>query len=520
MSIKLEELLKLPSLREAKVVAGKIGLNKLVSSISVLEHTDVNVLEDALFENDEFYGSEIVISGLINIKDNVDAQCHLIRRLHAVGEVGLILYYVGIFMPKVDDRLIELANELGFTIIVMPENEMTLRYSEVIYEVVEAIVKKEVRDNHFSSELIEQISHLPSNQRNIDTMLKILSDRTRCSIVLMDNTLEIVHAVTWPRINNIQLENVKNILIDEQVIIYDQLSIVKRPIIQDGIKVLQLCLVKENDILEEELISQMLEVVQVFMNIWGEKYSEVSTYELMKAIINNESIKMRRLARMIGVDVTKIEMMWLIEGDGIQINKKLIREIQSYLGTQFQVSLVEKHDNFIVALMDNRFTQEEYHELATYLSQKFSVQIIICGNQNSLIDIQKNYFIVKNYFYLAKKIYPFKRIFSKQEIIFAGECSEMINAEEQVVFEQLKPIQPLIDLGSQGEELLNTLSIFLLETENSINKTADILYLHKNTIKYRLGKLHEILQYPVTKLPESYILYKSIAIWRVLKDMK
>ncbi|PAD88639.1 hypothetical protein CHH55_07400 [Niallia circulans] len=59
MSIKLEELLKLPSLREAKVVAGKEGLTKLVSSISVLEYTDVASLKEDLFNNDKILRSHI-----------------------------------------------------------------------------------------------------------------------------------------------------------------------------------------------------------------------------------------------------------------------------------------------------------------------------------------------------------------------------------------------------------------------------------------------------------------------------
>lgn len=102
MSVKLADLMKLPSLKEAKVVSGKSGLSKLVSSISVLEYTEVALLEDDLFDNDEFYGSEIVVSAFVNIRDDVEAQCRTIERLHKVGEVALILYYVGILFRKLN----------------------------------------------------------------------------------------------------------------------------------------------------------------------------------------------------------------------------------------------------------------------------------------------------------------------------------------------------------------------------------------------------------------------------------
>ena len=38
MSVTVKDLLKLPSLRQAKVLAGEAGLSRAVSSISVLEY--------------------------------------------------------------------------------------------------------------------------------------------------------------------------------------------------------------------------------------------------------------------------------------------------------------------------------------------------------------------------------------------------------------------------------------------------------------------------------------------------
>ena len=49
MSVTVSDLLKLPSLRQAKVIAGHGGLSKIVSSVSVLESTDPGVLVDEVF---------------------------------------------------------------------------------------------------------------------------------------------------------------------------------------------------------------------------------------------------------------------------------------------------------------------------------------------------------------------------------------------------------------------------------------------------------------------------------------
>ena len=52
------------------------------------------------------------------------------------------MYYVGIIVPKVAEEVIQLADSLGFILIQMPKNDPTLRYNEVIYEVMKLLVNK------------------------------------------------------------------------------------------------------------------------------------------------------------------------------------------------------------------------------------------------------------------------------------------------------------------------------------------------------------------------------------------
>ena len=108
MSLTVSRLMELPSLRRAKVLGGRGGLDRIVSSISVLEYSSTTNTQKKLFESIEFQGSEIVITAFSNVADDVEAQCANIRSMSEVGEVGMILYYVGIIMPSVDPRLVKL----------------------------------------------------------------------------------------------------------------------------------------------------------------------------------------------------------------------------------------------------------------------------------------------------------------------------------------------------------------------------------------------------------------------------
>lgn len=152
MSITVRDCLKLPSLRNAEVLAGHAGLDQYVSTVSVLEYAKTFAMANPLF-----LGNEIILTAFISIKDDVDAQCEAIRRLHAVGEAAIVLYYVDYYMENVDQKLISVANELDFPLIVMPRNDYSLRYSDVITEVLMHIFRDQQNETRFATQLLQQI---------------------------------------------------------------------------------------------------------------------------------------------------------------------------------------------------------------------------------------------------------------------------------------------------------------------------------------------------------------------------
>lgn len=132
MNVTVADCLRLPTLREAQLVAGAKGLDRAVSSVSVLEWPETNLLSDELI-----VGNELVISALVTIKDDVARQCCVLRHLRSMGAAGLVLFYVGVFIPQIDDALIAVADEINLPLIAMPFGRMDFRYSDMITDIVE-----------------------------------------------------------------------------------------------------------------------------------------------------------------------------------------------------------------------------------------------------------------------------------------------------------------------------------------------------------------------------------------------
>lgn len=145
-----------------------------------------------------FLGSQIIISALTSIKDDIEAQCKLIQLLSDSGEVGLILYYVGIFVKEVNPKVIEIADKLDFPLIMMPPNRYNHRYSDFISEAMRIITDNQRQEISIVPNIINQIVHLKAHNRNIETVLRILSDRLRCSLLLADRKGNVCGFAPWP----------------------------------------------------------------------------------------------------------------------------------------------------------------------------------------------------------------------------------------------------------------------------------------------------------------------------------
>lgn len=522
MSVTVEDLLKLPSLRNAEVVGGRGGLKKIVSSISVLEATDPEILNDSMFHNDEFYGSEIVITGFMNATDDPELQCRNMRRLAEGGEVGIILYYVGVFLQSIDPSLIKLADELNFTLICMPKNRVDLRYSEVICEVMEAIIKDQHSGTSLAVEILERVAKLPQYQRTMDTVIKMLSDRLRATVILADSQLRVLNEAAWPRTQSGLHKHIKSTALPEP-----SSAPVSFPAIPRGLlyreristetgSFIELFIIREGTALTKFELQQSIESVQLAVSLWSQEHERVVIAELTKAIMLDEPLKMYRLADLFNIDVASVHVMWIFSG--CEFLQKHINSADECASHFCKTSFSDIYDGYLVLFMDGPETSTDADILADAITEQLPEGAIrtVFANLESTTGVRQAFLANKESLADAKKILPYRSYFSGEELSFANDCREKITSGEDAV---LKAIAPLNALHSKrySEELELTLSIFLLDSDLSVALTAEKLFLHKNTVKYRLKCLSDCFGFTVGQMPASHRLFEAVAIKRLLK---
>ncbi|MCE5236646.1 MAG: PucR family transcriptional regulator ligand-binding domain-containing protein [Clostridiaceae bacterium] len=523
MSVSIKEILQLPCMNGAKVVAGKDNLSQTVTTVTVMEYSHPGDLQNEMNDKMGYRGSEISLSGFFNIRDDVQAQCELIRSFNEVGIVAIILYYVGIWIKKIDAALVQTADELGIVIIVMPEGQMGLRYSDAIMEVSELIYKSKEAEKYFIPEILDRFSLLPEHQRNMDILLRLICNRIQASIILTDSEWRVMYYATWPSGVTVPAQKLANQAMcggdTAQLGDHTLCSVTHRV---GGQNIIAL---GEN---REELqsnIAQIDELVQLFMNIWGSKQGAVCTDELIRTIIMGESMKAKRLSELIGIDIQQIDTMFVLRPDDRMHSDETIYKMlnmareaaQDLFENSFSGTCEDSVVLFAKSLALQNMTIAKNHIADIIHNSKMNLHVFLCNNMTNISKCRNAYVAIKENAPMAIQLYPQKTVISLQEVKFAAHLEALIREGESGVAERLEILGTL-----DGEDkqlsciLLETLAVYLLDADANIEKTAALLFVHKNTVKYRIGKINKKMRFHIDEMPQRIELYTAVALKRVL----
>jgi len=516
MSVTISDLLKLPSLRRAEVVAGRRGLSKIISSVSVFETFDVDVPSNRLLLNDE-----ILITGFLNSYNDCDQQLEIVKSLSEGGEAGIIVFYLGVFLKHIDPRIIKYANEHDFVIICMPRNQPMQRYSYVINDIMTAIVKDRLSGASITVSLLEQVSRLPKEQQNVNTMLRLLSERLSADIILVDEQMRILSEVFLPNEKTDSFKELKDSDLPqpgEPPVPFAAIpgsTVCRRALrTESGVKY-EMILISSGSAPGEKDIEQAQECVQLAVNLWGQHHGEAVISELINAIITNEPVKMRSLAAIFNIDVTSVHVVWIFSG--ADFSSEAVQRISEAAENYCETAFADIYDGMLLLFTSDVSSTEDLNCLTAEMLSMVPENAVLSvfNNQKTTSDVRRSYLQNRKYLDDTKKIIPGRRIFFGGDIEFAETCRKKIDGGEESIEDALSILSSL-DSRRDGDELKNTLAVYLLDAGQNVQRAAELMFVHRNTIKYRLRIMSDCFGFPVGTMPASYHVYKAVALRRII----
>ena len=85
----------------------------------------------------------------------------------------------------------------------MPENEMGCFYREVIYDIYDAIFREQRQEKNLIHNITTLAARLPENKKNLTTLLQLISDSLKCTVLLSDAGMNNVAISKYPVTNSL-----------------------------------------------------------------------------------------------------------------------------------------------------------------------------------------------------------------------------------------------------------------------------------------------------------------------------
>ena len=536
MSITIADCLKLPSLRSCRVVAGEQGLNHMVNSATVLE----------IFGSETFdivqpvSNSDLILTSFASIKDDYELQCRNIENMYESGDAGLVIYYVGIYLDQIHPSLIETADRLGFPLLVMPENRMDCFYNEVLREVYELLLRDQKQSSGLIDNIAALVSRLPENRKSLSTLLRLISDHLKCTVFLADIALNNVAMSKWPASNDITAEEICSLYES-----HAEEGCLSAEVMRQGIGLRIFCVpftafeyrnfsiyaADESDTLTLDDVYHIVECLQVFSRLWDMDESNILENALVPAIIEGDERQLHSVAARLGINIDAINTAVIIRphfGDmetkeRLRLMREMIKKLKECSASLNKEIIADTYGIYIVCyIIYSHSVDSDLHyidELIEGLDSVYSKYTIsFFPNDSCVEDVRKTYQLYTMYIPYVTRIFPAKKELSYGDLLLGKECQDMIEerTEEYRICRNI--LQPLLD-DPDSEELLHTLAVYYLDADGEVKGTADRLYRHRNTVKYRLGKIRDITNFSPGDKMASYLLYKAIACWRLDPEM-
>lgn len=501
MGISLRNAMKIGKFGDCEVVAGHGGLARTIDNVTIMEVPEVVQW---------LKGKELILTSLYAIKDDINAQNMLVQNLHSAGATALAIK-PSQFIKEIPEGIMNSGNRLGFPIIEIPDH---IKYLDILSPVMHYIFNEKVvlqEDLEQASKILHEIF---LNAKGLKEFLNNVSYLTK-NIITIESKFSFIVVPEFPH----QFDPLN----EDQIY---ELSIIQRPLhfkrSFDGDSVSCIAAPIMND---------------------GEYYGNITCWE-----VNNENLPidlaiLEKASSLLSLEFLKLRVKYDIEQ---QYKRDFIRELLFSenikekkiieWGDNYQITREKEYICLVLSSRDgipfdeNKMQLKEYqidaiiqklhpHALVGHLKDRICLIIPFSGglkNENH----EKTFAVLADQLDLESPLYlgvgrpgkgpeGIQNSFTQAEK--ATELNMTINSSKSIFYydalgayrllDQLKGKKELSDFYEEtvgtlfeqdtNHELVKTLKTYFYHNE-VLKTTAEALFIHINTLKYRIKKIEDI----------------------------
>lgn len=521
MKMTVKDCMGLSFLEAARVVGGGAGVERRVRSVTIMETDELLKLPSK--------EDELVLTSFLGTGGNVERQCQILRAFGRAGEAGVILFPLGTEGGRVPQKLCETADEIGLPLIRMsPENGSNyVGYSDVISSVMEKLLYDETFSNRLISNTIFHLLNFEKHS-NFQAAAREAAINNNFQIVLLTKdfnqvfTVETRHKTTIDDAirrgieRGVDKNRMYTMINVEGVLTY------WGPVMVNGVKY-YLMLVDNEDSYSQGDITKLAEILELAMGMWKYSPQRDITAEFIKALRRGNTSLAYRLKEESEFSEENISAVFVLSGLDKETGFKAIGPFEQRTGRKI-IKIAEGEEICGAVLSDEGKLGRELvgmEKLFEELEAAGADTIFHVDGIPELEAAANAYQLINEAWPFIQHIFPHKKTFTKYELALASNCINISLKGGSVKKNYIDLIGPLKSAGdSKSKQLLDTLEIFVLDSGMNTAKTARMMYLHTNTVQYRLKRIREILGVDITGNTIVPGLMVALALERIDKKVK
>ncbi|MEY9970741.1 purine catabolism regulator [Lysinibacillus sp. RC46] len=513
----LKEIMSVQQFSDLTLLNGEGDLEREVEMVDITETPDI--------QNFTAPHSFIVTTGM-NYQHDQSGLMDLIRELNDIQVAGIGIK-LSRFLEKIDDEVIEFANKLKFPIIRIPES---WNLGSITHHISSYILDEETEKLYFALDIQQELNTMLMRGLSLEMMIERMSRLLRVPVMLLNPFYQIKSMSHHFQEHSEQVQknlsyfkrslNSKHIppnnraSFQEEHIIFEvpafkyfpyylmvsNVNTLTYPFsllaIEQAVNTLSLAIYKNSKIKEAE----QQEVNRFFETLMSEHPDNLMSVKQHPEFLKKHHIQTSNFYQVIicAIDKEKNVENNIYLNERYQmtfewLTHKLIDidpSISLYMSPgnhRFTILLQTKHQYYLDYC---KYLQKEY--------QKLFNSTLSFGIGNEVTEFSQ---LPLSYFEANE---AFDHKFESDEVGYI-ELYKSKSVEELLQLIPANKLKPFITytLGSLAypkttkvKELKHTLEIYLAN-HCDLTKTSEDLYIHRNTVKYRIKKCEEILGQPI-----------------------
>jgi PucR family transcriptional regulator, purine catabolism regulatory protein len=492
------------------VLAGKGGLERAVQGISS---------QDAPTGAQWARGKELLLSTGYFFKDNIEYFKEVIIKSNEKNSSGIGIK-VGRYLEEIPEEIIELCNNLNFPLIDLPKNMAWVEIANAINEIV--------LDRHIKKLTnFIQVYGIKNHDRKIKEIIEGLSSQIGKPVEVYDFFKNRIYSSFDKSVKIAKLNEYEHIWNPnskhEKKRLSDRLSIFRIKSLENNGENLRTVVPLEIDnammaclvVWENEEINDYYDLYVIrlsfilllheygsiyFENSLKDKFQDELIHQIIENTFQNKTQIMKRV-----LDLDRLYLCIIIRQFNDRINLYEYREKLSkciyhiFQREELLFGLTGKDEIVMLYMGDkslnkiSKLIRSSIEEVIKYFEKEIEGGKFIsgiCRDFADIKDIKDRYIESSKAINISKYLYPESKV-NFYDDLGAFKFIDISEFKSENIGTYNRYIKPLM-LEDDGQELILTLKRFI-ECNLNYSLTARKLFIHNNTVRYRMNKIKDLI---------------------------